>query len=492
MKSKVLKILLSLILFSTLLITVSNASTTVKENFEEYNGDVYIIGSTRFDSNVLLTANRVAQAAVNETKLNIALGKDISNLKIKNYYYDGIFGDIYELSDDGTLDELTASETAEVKENLNIFFVNNQEKVLEYKYEGTVDNGSVSGNVKYENNTFYVPATTLNFEFTSNGETKQVTTKVEENTNNEAYGQFEIIPNGAVIKVNNNYYNIESVAQAIMESNENQEAVLLEDITVDTVIAINSDETMNAVLNLNGKTLTGNGSDVIKLTGKDISLTIKNGNIRANGYAAVAVGKAKVTDSKAVLNIEKDVKVTGDYYGVFVAGESAIANIYGQVEVLAEEGYAVSGNGSSGYEGTEINIYDGAKITAVNNSLALYLPQEGVTNIYGGTITGSSAIAIKSGELNVKGGNLNAVGAKVELPGETNNGVLPTGDVIYVESNANYAGNVKVNIEAGNLNSTNSEIIRVYKSNTDRDIIATGLYTKATTSTEGKVVVYTK
>lgn len=491
MKSKVLKIIFSLILFSTLLITVSNASTTVKEDFEEYKGDAYIIGSTRFDSNVLITANRVAQAAVNETKLNIVLGKDISNLKIKNYYYDSIFGDIYELTDDGALDELTAEETVKVKENLNIFFVNNQEKVLEYKYEGIVDNGSVSGNVKYENNTFYVPATTFNFEFTSGGETKQVTTKVQENTNNDDYGKFEVVPEGAVIRVNNNYYNIESVAKAIMESNTNQEAVLLEDITVNDIIEIDSDKTVNAILNLNGKTLTGKGSDVIKVTGKDISLTIKNGNIRAIGTAAVAVGKAGMTDSKAVLNIEKDAKVTGDYYGVFVAGENAIANIYGQVEVV-EEGYAVSGNGSDGYEGTEINIYSSSKISALNNALALYIPQEGVTNIYGGTITGSSVVAIKSGKLNIKGGTLKAIGAKLELPGETNNGVLPTGDVVYIESNANYAGNVEINIEAGNLSSANSEIIRVYKSNTDKDIIAKGLYTKATTSAEGKVVVYTK
>ena len=44
MKSKILKIVLGLILFSVLFITVSSAATTVKEDVQDYDDIVYIIG----------------------------------------------------------------------------------------------------------------------------------------------------------------------------------------------------------------------------------------------------------------------------------------------------------------------------------------------------------------------------------------------------------------------------------------------------------------
>lgn len=82
MKSKILKIVLGLILFSVLFITVSSAATTVKEDVQDYDDIVYIIGSTRFDSDVIITAQRAANAGVSEAKRLVAMGKKQTKLKI--------------------------------------------------------------------------------------------------------------------------------------------------------------------------------------------------------------------------------------------------------------------------------------------------------------------------------------------------------------------------------------------------------------------------
>ena len=86
MKSKILKIVLGLILFSALFITVSSAATTVKEDVQDYDDIVYIIGSTRFDSDVIITAQRAANAGVSEAKRLVAMGKpdEIENLNLKS------------------------------------------------------------------------------------------------------------------------------------------------------------------------------------------------------------------------------------------------------------------------------------------------------------------------------------------------------------------------------------------------------------------------
>lgn len=102
MKSKILKIVLGLILFSVLFITVSSAATTVKEDVQDYDDIVYIIGSTRFDSDVIITAQRAANAGVSEAKRLVAMGKadEIENLNLKTYCYIPDFDEWYEIQEE--------------------------------------------------------------------------------------------------------------------------------------------------------------------------------------------------------------------------------------------------------------------------------------------------------------------------------------------------------------------------------------------------------
>lgn len=130
MKSKTFKIILCLILSSIFLTTISFsiAATTVKENVRDYHDIVYIIGSTRFDSNVVITAQRAANAGANEAKRLVAMGEleQIEKLNLKTYCYNPYFGEWYEIQEKART--LSQEEVKKIEENLNIFFVNNEKK----------------------------------------------------------------------------------------------------------------------------------------------------------------------------------------------------------------------------------------------------------------------------------------------------------------------------------------------------------------------------
>lgn len=190
MKSKILKIVLGLILFSALFITVSSAATTVKEDVQDYDDIVYIIGSTRFDSDVIITAQRAANAGISEAKRLVAMGKpdEIENLNLKTYCYIPDFDEWYEIQEEAK--SLNKEEIKNIEENLNIFFVNNEEKTLEIEFDGVIDENSIVGPTnatpEIKNKKIIVPATWIEgFQFTSEG------TKVEVKLSEDNNGKVE-------------------------------------------------------------------------------------------------------------------------------------------------------------------------------------------------------------------------------------------------------------------------------------------------------------
>ena len=190
MKSKILKIVLGLILFSALFITVSSAATTVKENVQNYDDIIYIIGSTRFDSDVIITAQRAANAGVSEAKRLVSMGKpdEIENLNLKTYCYNPYFDEWYEIQEEAR--NLTKEEIKNIEENLNIFFVNNEEKTLEIEFDGVIDENSIVGPTnatpEIKNKKIIIPATWIEgFQFTSEG------TKVEVKLSEDNNGKVE-------------------------------------------------------------------------------------------------------------------------------------------------------------------------------------------------------------------------------------------------------------------------------------------------------------
>ena len=270
--------------------------------------------------------------------------------------------------------------------------------------------------------------------------------------------------------------------KAALTSEDVTEVTLLADLEVTEALVANHTMTING----NGKTITGaENVNVFQVSGTDTVLTINNAKIVATGEGTgVKIGEqnlANGTNLKAIIG--EDVEITSKYFGVTVFGENSAVDFYGTINIT-DDGYGIAGNGTPGYEGTTINVKNGAEITA-NKGYAIYAPQDGTINIEEGSIlTGASVVAIKSGVLNVTGGTLTATGEFVELPSASYNGKNPTGDVIAVEVNDSYTGgqvneNIQVNVTGGTLSVTDNRAYMIREVNVDSsdiEIVVTGLY----------------
>ena len=103
-------------------------------------------------------------------------------------------------------------------------------------------------------------------------------------------------------------------------------------------------------------------------------------------------------------------------------------------------------NASSGkYAGFTINMTNGL-IDGTKNGTGMYLPAMGVTNIYGGEVTGAQGIRICAGELNMTGGTLTGTalsdGSDLVAGGSGGtNGALVAG-----KASNGYVGNIDISI----------------------------------------------
>ena len=178
------KLLLSLVIAFIATISLIVQAATIKEDASSFTSDVYVIGSTKFDSDYVITASRAAIAGGDEAMVQYFVYNnfDFNSSDIKTYYYCALDNSWSEVQENGNgLKELTTTETKKLTENLNLFFVNNEEKTLEISYTDTVDENSIQGfngtseKAKVENGKITVPATWVNgFQFTSNGTTVTV------------------------------------------------------------------------------------------------------------------------------------------------------------------------------------------------------------------------------------------------------------------------------------------------------------------------------
>lgn len=235
-------------------------------------------------------------------------------------------------------------------------------------------------------------------------------------------------------------------------------------------------------IDMNGFDISGNPSDWTAfkvVSGGNLILTNSNstdtesrllvgtGLVNECEYEGIRI---KADTSTAMATISKNVSVeTGCPVVILGNGalDSARLDVYGKLAVSApvdaNNAYAaIQGNGSAGYGGTVINIYGGAEIINVYDA-AMYIPQAGLINISGGTITGkASAIALKSGTLNISDGVLTATGPATIPTAGYSNGVNASGCTIQLESNSDYAGGIIVNITGGAISSANGYALYEY------------------------------
>ena len=203
-----------------------------------------------------------------------------------------------------------------------------------------------------------------------------------------------------------------------------------------------------------------NNAAVYGLTGSN---TIINGTVEGNKYGVLLVGTANGTINGSVSGTSRGLYVKGtgtvDVTGTINSGDrgvtvenGATVNINDGAEVTAPYGvvalkdatvnvnegseitssiHAISGNGTSGDGGYEINI-NGGTITATGDQAAIYHPNTGELNISGGTIASdtASAIVVKSGSTEITGGTITSEGGEAVKYDETGSGYAPFEEIV--------------------------------------------------------------
>ena len=578
-----------------IVLTTFDVQAKVKESTSEYTEDMYIIGSTRFESEYIITASRAANAGADEAfvQQNVYGNSDFRGKDIKTYYYcvlDKTWSEV--LGDGQGLRSLSSDEVTAVENALNIFYVNNEEKTLEVPFNDTIDEDSIvgpfSGKATIGENKVIIPATWINgFSFTSEGANVEVEMGLgeEEGTLDEYEtpvirmdaklsvtlpgevqdsSEFEFTLN---IKSNGNdgktvttlgvfsaddpqvgniieglkYY--DETTSSWKEINNMGEAFdnVIKDVTVkykaklvnyasgkvnfnlslvtsdnkvyktsasmhayalNSIVLVNgedysdlavafatnkegtfkllSDAEVNetiildngkVTLDLNGKTLSFASKGVKLRIGNKTNMTVKNGTVKGLDYTLQAEDNAVLTVGKDVNIVLDDTSITKNKYGI-TYWDQATVNFEGNITVTGDS-IGISGNGNLSNTGT-LNILGGT-ITA-SEGFGLYLPNAGVTNISGGEISANTAIAIRSGELNITGGKVSSTGEKV-VPNPRGGGINSTGDAIYIEENPSYQDNIRINITGGEISSKNGYIIQELNTTTDQVSVITGKYT---------------
>lgn len=166
-----------------IVISTFDVHAKVKESTVDYTTDMYVIGSTRFDGDFTITGTRAAKAGVRESYIqgNVYFNSEFNADGLKTYYYSSI-ENLWRIVPEEPTDDLivlTEDEVKELENNLNIFYVNNDEKTLEVPFNEKVDDGSIQSNLNgkasVENGKIIIPATWINgFTFTSDGANVQV------------------------------------------------------------------------------------------------------------------------------------------------------------------------------------------------------------------------------------------------------------------------------------------------------------------------------
>ena len=198
-------------------------------------------------------------------------------------------------------------------------------------------------------------------------------------------------------------------------------------------------------------TVSGAMSNAVYVNGG--AFTLKNGALAATAAAAPANNTWDtaygVYVNKSTFTMENgSVTVTapdGGAYGIAILGPNGVFTM--NDGAVTADGFAISGNGSSGVGGTKITINQG---TVTGGTLAIYHPQSGELKINGGTLTGKGGIETKAGDTTVSiDGNPTIVATGTPSHSINNNGNSSEGYAISVVENKNYAGGANVSIASG-------------------------------------------
>lgn len=238
--------------------------------------------------------------------------------------------------------------------------------------------------------------------------------------------------------------NATELANAISNSNVTN-ITLSTNVTLTTTLNVARDVTIN----LNGKTITSNTS-VFTIT--DGNITVDNGTI--NAYGDVFYVNATATGADVTLTLGTNFVATSQHdCCVYLKG--AGAKLVTAATLTSYGNYAtIQGNGNLDNKVESITVTGGS--ISHPTDLAIYAPQTGAINITAGTITGTTAIYVKSGTLNITGGTLVAT---AEYTGYVYNGdgTSFAGDALIIDACGYPGGNPVVTITGGTFTTTDTD-----------------------------------
>ncbi|MCD7809549.1 MAG: hypothetical protein LUH02_09415 [Erysipelotrichaceae bacterium] len=262
-----------------------------------------------------------------------------------------------------------------------------------------------------------------------------------------------------------------AVATAISEAEDGETVRLLtNNLSVTDDLAINNDIT----LDLDGYTLNTSHFMVYN----DANLVIQDGTLNCTTGIAqynVTYGESDLTLNdvdlvvtsgfaiqyyNGTITIDKDSSVTNNgsnTYAIalypFDADDFVTLNVYGTISATGSSSYAIGSNAdTNNYAGdTLINIYDNANITATD--CAIYHPQRGIMNIYGGTISGYCGIITVGGTTNIYDGTIIGTANDLDYKSGASRPHSNGSAIIVFAGTSGYSNNT-VNISGGTFQST--------------------------------------
>lgn len=258
---------------------------------------------------------------------------------------------------------------------------------------------------------------------------------------------------------------------AINNAEKGSTITLLDDVE----LTQSTDVTKSIILDLNGYTVTGlDNAYSLRIHGSGVSVTIKDssgtgkGKITSgrddNGGIVQVADAAKLTLESGTIEATGasggcPVLVMGKGAGIGIDNKGATFNMTGGT--LKANGYfALAGNGT--WDGTTITI-SGGTITSAN-SAGIYNPQEGTLTLNGGTISGTTAVQICAGTLNIPSNSTVTITATGEdkREGKTGDGLIDDGSAVSVVSRAGYGDAPTVTIAGGTFVSENETPVLSY------------------------------
>lgn len=271
----------------------------------------------------------------------------------------------------------------------------------------------------------------------------------------------------AKAKIGNRYF--DSLEDAINAASSTDIINLTSNVTLDEPLNIN--KTVN--INLNGKTIQAN-EKVFMVHGGSLNLS-GNGVIRETkpNYGAIVMQGSDDPNKKDFTTISVGSGVTLEgWSGIFInhynkTGYGILVNMNGTINAVNDvnggSGTGIYVNGNIQHENNSpvINLSDTVKITSTGNGI--YAAGYSTYNINGAYIEGKEAgLGIKAGIFNILDGTIVGSGEDKTPTSGNNNGIKPSGVAIQMESNPGYAGNIKLYIKNGTINSKNSNVIYEY------------------------------